>query len=562
MLFAGTVADNLTLGRELPRDEVEDVARRVHADRFVRALAGGYEAPLQERGANLSHGQRQLLSVARALLYNPPVLVLDEATSSVDPETEHLLQDAVDQLVTGRTSIVIAHRFSTIQRADRVVVLQQGHLVEEGPHAILLQRDGLYRTLWELQAGSDGLGRRPGGRRRRAGMTGLGLDAKRVYALVRRVPVGRVVTYGQVAALAGAPRAARAVGQAMRVCPAGVPWHRVVNGRGTISRRGDGSGALSQRLLLEGEGIRFARGRIDLGRFRWPVPRRDPGPVRRFRPGAAPVIPPAPARVRAALQALGVDSDVIELSESARTAAQAAAACGVAVGQIVKSLVFLAGDEPILVLVSGANQADERRLAALSGQTVRRADADAVRGATGYAIGGVPPVGHPRPLRVFIDADLLGYDRLIAAAGTPHAVFPITPGGALPRDRRRRRSISSATPTARPDMTARARGGESARAGDAAGGGLARRAVDGDLRRGRGACACSSTRASPWRRAATASDPAPEEEEALARARLRIEGYAVRATHVAVSHFHADHFRTDAALYAGPAGLGEGPAAR
>jgi prolyl-tRNA editing enzyme YbaK/EbsC (Cys-tRNA(Pro) deacylase) len=139
------------------------------------------------------------------------------------------------------------------------------------------------------------------------------------------------------------------------------------------------------------------------------------------------VIPPATSRVQTALQALGVEAEVIVLADSARTAVQAAAACGVAVGQIVKSLVFLAGEEPILVLVSGANQADERRLAYLSGQPVRRADADAVRGSTGYAIGGVPPVGHPRPLRVFIDRDLLGYDRLIAAAGTPHAVFPITP---------------------------------------------------------------------------------------------------------------------------------------
>ena len=137
---------------------------------------------------------------------------------------------------------------------------------------------------------------------------------------------------------------------------------------------------------------------------------------------------PAADRVRAALGALGVEGNVIELSESARTAAQAAAACGVGVGQIVKSLVFLAGEEPILVLVSGANQADERRLAALAGQTVRRADADTVRARTGYAIGGVPPVGHPRPLRVFVDEDLLAYDRVIAAAGTPHAVFPITPG--------------------------------------------------------------------------------------------------------------------------------------
>ena len=139
------------------------------------------------------------------------------------------------------------------------------------------------------------------------------------------------------------------------------------------------------------------------------------------------MIPPAAARVQAALRSLGVETEVIVLAESARTAAQAATACSVGVGQIVKSLVFVAGDEPILVLVSGANQADEHRLAALSGQAVRRADADTVRGATGYAIGGVPPVGHPRPLRVFIDRDLLGYDRLIAAAGTPHTVFPISP---------------------------------------------------------------------------------------------------------------------------------------
>ena len=140
---------------------------------------------------------------------------------------------------------------------------------------------------------------------------------------------------------------------------------------------------------------------------------------------------PAAARVQATLRALGVSAEVIELSESARTAAEAAAACGVAVGQIVKSLVFVAGDEAILVLVSGANQADERRLRALTGQPVRRADADTVRRATGFAIGGVPPVGHPRPLRTFLDRDLLGYDRLVAAAGTPHAVFSLTPAELL-----------------------------------------------------------------------------------------------------------------------------------
>lgn len=137
--------------------------------------------------------------------------------------------------------------------------------------------------------------------------------------------------------------------------------------------------------------------------------------------------PPAAARVQAALRSLGVEADVLVLAESARTAAEAAAACDVDVGQIVKSLVFLAGDEPILVLVSGRNQADERRLAAVTGRPIRRADAPAVRAATGYAIGGVPPVGHARTLRVLIDRDLLGYPRLIAAAGTPHAVFPITP---------------------------------------------------------------------------------------------------------------------------------------
>jgi ATP-binding cassette subfamily B protein len=158
VLFAGTVEENLALGRPLPRAMVEDVARRVHADRFIHSLGGAYDAQLLERGANLSHGQRQLLSVARALLYNPPVLVLDEATSSVDPETEHLLQDAVDQLLTGRTSMVIAHRFSTIQRADRVLVLQHGQLADDGPHAELLRRDGVYRTLWELQFGPSGTG--------------------------------------------------------------------------------------------------------------------------------------------------------------------------------------------------------------------------------------------------------------------------------------------------------------------------------------------------------------------------------------------------------------------
>lgn len=152
VVFSGSVEENLTLGSAaVSRTTIEEAARQAHADAFIRSLRGGYAAEIRERGANLSHGQRQLLSVARALVYNPPVLVLDEATSSVDPETERLLQDAVDQLLTGRTSIVIAHRFSTIQRTDRVLVLQRGQLREDGPHAALLRQGGLYATLYELQ---------------------------------------------------------------------------------------------------------------------------------------------------------------------------------------------------------------------------------------------------------------------------------------------------------------------------------------------------------------------------------------------------------------------------
>lgn len=136
---------------------------------------------------------------------------------------------------------------------------------------------------------------------------------------------------------------------------------------------------------------------------------------------------PAAARVQEALQARGLSAAVIELAESARTAADAAAACGVGVAQIVKSLVFLADGEPVLVLTSGANQVDETRLERLTGKPIRRADAEAVRAATGFSIGGVPPLGHARALRVFIDRDLLRHDGLVAAAGTPNAVFRLTP---------------------------------------------------------------------------------------------------------------------------------------
>jgi len=136
----------------------------------------------------------------------------------------------------------------------------------------------------------------------------------------------------------------------------------------------------------------------------------------------------APARVQAALSAAGVAARIEEFPASTRTAQDAAAAVGTHVGQIVKSLVFLAGDTPVLALVSGANQLDTARLAALTGASIGKADADAVRRATGYSIGGVPPIGFPSPIPTFIDRDLLQYDVIWAAAGTPRHVFPIAPG--------------------------------------------------------------------------------------------------------------------------------------
>jgi prolyl-tRNA editing enzyme YbaK/EbsC (Cys-tRNA(Pro) deacylase) len=136
---------------------------------------------------------------------------------------------------------------------------------------------------------------------------------------------------------------------------------------------------------------------------------------------------PTAQRVAAMLATLDVQTNVIEFAESTRTAEEAAAAIGTQVAQIVKSLVFMAGDAPVLALVSGTNRLDTARLREWTGDPPRRAGADEVRAATGFAIGGVPPIGHPQPLRTFIDRDLNQYDVVYAAAGTPHAVFAITP---------------------------------------------------------------------------------------------------------------------------------------
>ncbi len=135
----------------------------------------------------------------------------------------------------------------------------------------------------------------------------------------------------------------------------------------------------------------------------------------------------APDRVLAALEAAGVEARVKEFQVSTRTAQEAADAIGTSVGQIVKSLVFIAGDAPVLALVSGSNQLDAARLGSLTGSPIARADANAVRAATGYAIGGVPPAGFPAPIPTYIDRDLIQYDMVWAAAGTPRHVFPITP---------------------------------------------------------------------------------------------------------------------------------------
>jgi ATP-binding cassette, subfamily B, multidrug efflux pump len=151
-LFVGDVATNVSLGREeISAAEVERAARYVNADRFVRRLPRGYAEQLRERGSNLSAGQRQLLSFARALAYNPTILILDEATSSVDPETELLIQDALTKLMAGRTTLVIAHRLSTIQNADRILVMHKGQLREMGTHQELVERRGIYWRLYRLQ---------------------------------------------------------------------------------------------------------------------------------------------------------------------------------------------------------------------------------------------------------------------------------------------------------------------------------------------------------------------------------------------------------------------------
>lgn len=151
-LFSGTIEENIRLGdQEMSLEHIASCAAYVNAAKFIERLPGGYQYHVGERGTNLSTGQRQLLAFARTLAHRPSILVLDEATSSVDTETEFLIQDAIEKLMEGRTSIVIAHRLSTIQHADRILVMHHGEVRESGTHQELLARGGLYRTLYELQ---------------------------------------------------------------------------------------------------------------------------------------------------------------------------------------------------------------------------------------------------------------------------------------------------------------------------------------------------------------------------------------------------------------------------
>ena len=150
-LFSGTVAENIDLGLGLPREAIEAAAKAVRADSFIRALPGGYDAKLGEGASTLSSGQRQLLSFARVVAHDPAIVMLDEATSSVDTETEALVQAGLSELMKGRTTVAIAHRLSTIRHADTILVLSEGRLAESGDHDSLVAKRGIYYNLYRLQ---------------------------------------------------------------------------------------------------------------------------------------------------------------------------------------------------------------------------------------------------------------------------------------------------------------------------------------------------------------------------------------------------------------------------
>ena len=150
-LFAGDVERNITLGDNYSFEEVKQAAKLTNIDNFINNLPGGYHTQLRERGTNISGGQKQLLAFARVAIRDPKVLVLDEATASLDVKTEALIQEALDHLLRDRTAIIIAHRLSTIRNVDKILVLERGELIESGSHNELLEQDGLYASLYKLQ---------------------------------------------------------------------------------------------------------------------------------------------------------------------------------------------------------------------------------------------------------------------------------------------------------------------------------------------------------------------------------------------------------------------------
>jgi subfamily B ATP-binding cassette protein MsbA len=152
ILFGGTILENIRYGREDATEvEVFEASKAAHAHEFITAFPDGYRTIVGEKGINLSGGQRQRLAIARAILKNPRLLLLDEATSSLDTESERLVQEALDRLMVDRTTFVVAHRLTTIQRADRILVINKGRLVEEGTHASLMEGKGLYHYLYTLR---------------------------------------------------------------------------------------------------------------------------------------------------------------------------------------------------------------------------------------------------------------------------------------------------------------------------------------------------------------------------------------------------------------------------
>jgi ABC-type multidrug transport system fused ATPase/permease subunit len=152
ILFSGTVRENILYGRRGATDaEVLEAARMAHVDEFIDDLPEGYDTTIGERGIKLSGGQKQRLAIARAFLRDPRILILDEATSNLDSHAENIIQDALEVLMRGRTTLVIAHRLSTVENADRIVVLDRGRIAETGTHRELLARGGLYDKLYRIQ---------------------------------------------------------------------------------------------------------------------------------------------------------------------------------------------------------------------------------------------------------------------------------------------------------------------------------------------------------------------------------------------------------------------------